>query len=234
MGIFEKASFGEATMPSPVDQAREALEAIDFGKHIDRRDSLKLGIASKEAALNRANARLDELRTLIREQREPDGEAVAHALLSDGALPPATDELEREKEQILAGTKVLVRQINDGYIPLRGPWDDLKKEIEEALEPVIDDLAGRAQGLLEELEALYAASAALRRLVSSGKVDQIWRLSGTLLSEGHELPRTFALKGEIPVEPALLTLNQVPGLEDTKLRLAQSVRRPTTVDMRRY
>ena len=217
-----------------MDQAQEALKAIDFDKHIDRRDSIKLGIASKEAALNRANARLDELRTLIREQREPDGEAVAHALLSDGALPPGTDELEREKEQLLAGTKALVRQINEGHYPLRSPWDDLKKEIEEALDPVIDELWGRAQNLLEDLEALYAASAALRRIVSTARVDQIWRLSGTLLAEGHERPRTFELKGEIPVDPALLTLNQVSGLEDTKLRLVQSVTRPSTVDMGRY
>lgn len=233
MGVFTTSHVkGEAGM-SPFDQAYAALQAMDVARHVDRVESLKLGIAAKEKALAQAQERLQEVHRAIADAAQPDGNAVAFALLGRGDMPCASSDLEREKDQLVAGIAALKRQINEDYYPLRQPWDGLKDEIAEAMAPLFDDLYSRAQDLIGQVESLYAAAAAISRLTRSNRVDKLRQFSGTMLASGREFRRFFDFEAELSVDPSLVAFNSLPAIKAMRYGFADTIDPPTQLQMER-
>ncbi|NWK95034.1 hypothetical protein DM806_05005 [Sphingobium lactosutens] len=232
MGIFNRETGSDAELP-PIEQARVAVEAIDIAPHVDRLDSIKLAIAAKEKARAQAQERLQEVHRAIGEARQPDGDAIALALLRHGEMPAVAPDLEREKDQLVAGIAALNRQINEDYYPLREPWNGLKDEISEAMDPLIDELYRRAQEIIGQVETLYAASAALSRLTRTSRVDKLRQFSGTMLASGREFRRFFDFLVDIPVDPALLAFNQLPAVKAMRYGLPVTVAPPSQLQMER-
>lgn len=218
---------------SALDQARAAMEALDVSQHVDMVQALKSGIAAKEQARDRAQARLHEVREAIREARKPNGDDIAHALLTTGEMPPVPDDLEREKDQLVAGIGALNRQINEGHIPLRRPWGDLQREMAQAAELLIDDLYRQAQDVIDWVEQLYATSASLSLIMQTGKVDVLRRFSGTLLADGREFRRFFDFATPIQVDQAILALNELPAVKAMRRPVRETIDPPSQLQMDR-
>lgn len=226
MGFFNQAEDAPSGVQTPIELTRAALEAIDVTPHVDRRDSLKLSVANKEAALARAQQRLEDVNQRIRDQRQPDGATIAHALLHGNDLPPPPTALEEEKEQLVLGIRELSRQINDGHRPLLKPWEDLKGEITEAMMPLIEETEEQAKKLVESIEALYAKTDVLRRVTRSGRVEGIWRLMGAMVIVARE-SRYASIQSPIPVDPALSALGALEPFTVSRMGLAGTVETPS-------
>ncbi|RYL99491.1 hypothetical protein [Sphingobium fuliginis] len=216
-----------------MDKARAAMEAIDVDTHVNRVESLKLGIAAKEKARDRAQVRLLELHETIRDGRQPDGNDIAQALLADGKLPPIPDDLAREKDQLVVGIGALNRQINDGYLPLRRPWDKLRQEMGQAGEPLLDDLYRQAQEAIAQVEQIYATVVSLSLIMQTGKIDALRRLSGTMLAGGREFRRFFEFATPIEVDQTILALNDLPALKAMRRQIRETVDPPSQLQMDR-
>lgn len=214
---------------SPIDQTRAALEAIDPTPHVERRDAMKANVARLEAALDEAQARLHDVHSRIRDQSKPDGEAVAFALLHGEDLPATSDELLREKEQLVAGIGVLNRQINDAHIPLRAPFADLKHEIGVAFTPVVDDAAVRIQAVILELETLYATVETLRWLGETWMSEEVRQICGHMLVAARGLPRSFEYQADIPIDPELVALRELEVLRVIRAPSAATVEPPRPI-----
>lgn len=233
MGLFTHADADGQIELSPIDQAFAALEAMDVARHVDRVDSIKLGIAAKEKARDRAQARLQEVHQAIRDAREPDGDTVAFALLTSGEMPPVSEDLEREKDQLVAGIGALSRQINEAYYPLRKPWGELKQEVAEVIQPLTAELERQAQEIILQIESLYAASASMARLTEGGRVDTLKRLSGTMLAAGHDFCRFFDFQASIPVDQSLIAFNDLTAVKVMRFGVPETVAPPTQLEMQR-
>lgn len=233
MGIFSPPPKDADVSLSPVEEAYAALEAMDVARHVDRVDSIKLGIAAKEKAREKAQARLQEVFQEIRDAREPDGETIAHALLTSGDMPPAPEDLTREKDQLVAGIGALTRQINDAYYPLRNPWSELKQEVAEVIQPLTADLQRRAQDIVLQIESLYADSSSVSRLTEMGEILVVKRLSGTMLAAGRELYRSFDFQARIPVDPSLIAFNQSAAVKAMRWPIPETIDAPSQWEMER-
>lgn len=194
---------------SPIEQARAALDAIDVQPHVDRRDSLQASVERVETALTAARERLEQVRGQIRDHQQPDGKAIAHALLSGDDLPPPAAHLELERDQLLAGIAALNVQLRECEYQLRSPWNALRTEITEALRPVAEDLRAQAQSVVEKIEALYAATETLRRVANSGQIEGLRQMLGGMLVAGREGSRWVNFASRIPVDPELLVLRDL-------------------------
>lgn len=233
MSVFSSSATASSVSQSALDQARAAIEALDVSQHVDEVESLKLGIAAKEKARDRAQARLQEVHEAIREARTPNGDEIAYALLATGEMPPVPDDLEREKDQLVAGIGALNRQINAERIPLRRPWGNLQNEIAQAAEPLIDDLYRQAQEVIELIEQLYATSASLSLIMQTGKIDALRRFSGTMLADGREFRRFFDFARPLQVDHAISALNQLPALKVMGRHIRETVDPPSQLQMER-
>lgn len=225
MRVFNSMTAEPEVDQSPIELARVALEAIDVTPHVERRDSLKRSIDAKQAAMERAQERLQSVNQRIRDQREPDGVSIALALMEGADLPPPPTALEEEKEQLLLGIRELNRQINEAHLPLRRPWDGLKKEITDAMAPVTDDIKRQAQEIAEAIELLYANTEALRRIVQTGPIDGIWQLMGQMVIATRE-SRWVSSRGRLPVDPELLALNAMEPFKAMQARLPDEIDTP--------
>lgn len=233
MSVFSSSATASSVGQSALDQARAAIEALDVSQHVDAVETLKLGIAAKEKARDRAQARLLEVHEAIREARKPNGDEIAYALLATGEMPPVPDDLEREKDQLVAGIGALNRQINAEHIPLRRPWGNLQKEVAQAAEPLIDDLYRQAQEVIELIEQLYATSASLSLIMQTGKIDALRRFSGTMLADGREFRRFFDFATPLQVDHAISALNQLPALKAMGRHIRETVDPPSQLQMER-
>ena len=148
-------------------------------------------------------------------------------------MPPVATDLEREKNQLVAGISALNRQINEAHYPLRKPWNELKREVADAVEPLVDDFYRRSQELIEGIERLYAESAALSRVAINAKIDKLRQFSGTMLASGREFRRSFDFEKEIPVEPTLVAFNELPAIKAMKYGIPQTIAPPSVLDMER-
>ena len=232
MGILNRTQVRPADGPSPIDQARAALDAIDVAPHVDRYESLKTSIAQMEAAEAAASDRLEDVRAQLRQHERPDGDAIAHALVTGAELPPPPDNLQREKEQLVAGIGALRRQINDAHTALRTPWGHLRGEVTQALHPVVLDLRGQAQAVIESIESLWACAEALRRIHASGEVEGLRQIAGSMLVAARECPRWVEFQGPIPVDPSLRSLTDAAPLKAMRANIPQAVDAPTDSALR--
>ncbi|PSO12614.1 MULTISPECIES: hypothetical protein [unclassified Sphingobium] len=225
MSVFTGIKAEPEVDRSPIDLARVALEAIDVTPHVERRDSLKRSIDAKKAALERAQERLQSVNERIRDKREPDGVSIALALMEGADLPPPPTALEEEKEQLLLGIRELNRQVNDAHLLLRRPWDGLKKEITEAMAPVVHDIELQAQEITESIELLYAKTEALRRIVQTGPIDGVWQLMGELVIATRE-SRYVNSRVRFPVDPEILALNPLEPFKAMQARIPDEIDTP--------
>lgn len=217
---------------SSIDHARAAIEAIDVGLHVDRQAAVKSSIAAKEAALKEAQDRFGKLGQLIRERATPNGDAVADALLSGSDLPKPPDDLVREKDMLAAGIGALNRQIREAYQDNRTPWDELKREVGQAVAPIVHDLVARAQSAITELEQVFAVAEVLRRVGGDGQNDGVWQLCGTMLVAARELPRRFEYQAEILLDPEITALKHLEAMQAMRAHIPSSVAAPSGVQFR--
>lgn len=232
MGILNRTQVRPADGQSPIDQAHAALDAIDIAPHVDRYEGLKTSIAQLEAAEAAASDRLEDVRTQLRQHERPDGDAIAHALVTGAELPPPPDNLQREKDQLAAGIGALRRQVNDAHTALRSPWDQLRGEVTGALSPVVQDLRAQAQAAIEKVEALWAAAEGLRRIHNSGEVEGLRQIAGAMLIAARECPRWVDFQGPIPVDASLRSLNDAAPLKAMRANIPEEVDAPTDSALR--
>lgn len=152
--------------PTILDRARAEITALDFTADIQEIARIEAGIADCVSANERARQRINELGDLRRAQLDPDGAAIADALLAGAEAKLATrDVMSTERiDQEQAALRSTQRELAGRIEGKRGAIDAVRKRAQararDITSPVVDAIFEQAKaaaaGVAQALGAIDA------------------------------------------------------------------------------
>lgn len=213
-------------MSAAIQSAANAIASLDASPFNAKLETSRAGIATLQAAIDKAISRQQEIQRTIADMRsegfigDKAGFDIAEALLAgdvDVAKRPDTAALDDELAMLAEGVRELRRRIDGERQAISATLSAMKAAVGAECIMVATELEAKAVELADQLVSIYAASAALVSVAPNNPLSNLRRkLAPAITGLCADNSRLDPRGGDIAVPPMInLIVEAIRAFEPT-------------------
>jgi deferrochelatase/peroxidase EfeB len=186
--------------PSVIEQTRKNLAALDLSPENAEIAEIDRKLKANEDATKRGHVQLQEAQQALRDNRQPNGAAVAEALISNVAIGSdvmTLAEWQEKADQLRAGLSALSQSQQSLYEEKRNAQHRAEEKVSKALTPLYQAQREAAQTAFDALVSIRAALQCLN-LARLGDAQLDWDIGRLMIFDFHGSMQRPASKQPVP------------------------------------